>query len=187
MNCSLFKRNFSAYLDGELDNSLLASCESHLEQCPSCARLLAAYRTGIASLSESTGLQAPEGLFERVLAGVSPKRVNRGVQWRTAGFWVPLAAAAMLILALSFSMYQSGGVNPAASLEVAALDSTLDVVTGQLIAEQNKTPQAHARAIKAYLTSYSPEESADGEASLSYGVSHHPDLVEGGVHTPRAE
>ena len=187
MNCNYFKQNFSAFIDGGLDKSRLALCESHLEKCPSCARFLAAYRTGVASLSEGTGLQAPEDLFERVLAGVSPKRMNNDIQWRTAGFWVPLAAAAMLILALSVSMYQGGGVRPEVNLEVAALDSTLDLVTVQLIAEQNKTPQAHARAVKAYLTSYSPDESSDGEASLSYGVSHHPDLVEGGVHTARAE
>ena len=187
MNCSYFKRNFSAFLDGGLDKSGQALCESHLEQCPSCARFLAAYRTGIASLSENTGLQAPEDLFERVLAGVSPKRMNNVIPWRTAGFWIPLAAAAMLILALSVSMYQGGGARPAANLEVAALDSTLDVVTMQLITEQHRTPQAHARAVKAYLTSYSPNEVGDGEASLSYGVSHHPDLVEGGVHIARAE
>ena len=186
MDCSTFKTNFSAYLEGELDKETQASCQSHLKQCTSCSRLVAAYRSGVTVLSEIPEFEAPEDLFQRVMASVEQPEEASVIRWRRPRFWVPVAAAAALVFALTFSFFQSERIGSGAYSELAVVDSTMDLVTMQMLEEmpqyaQESNKKARARA---YLASYTTDESADEEAVLSYGVSRHPVFIESGVASP---
>ncbi len=186
MDCSTFKNNFSAYLERELDKNTLASCESHLKQCPGCSRLVAAYRSGITVLSEITELEATEDLFERVMAAVKQPQEAKIIRWGRPRILVPVAAAATLVFALTFSFFHSGRIDSAAYSELAVVDSTMDLVTVQMLEEMPQyTRESNKRArARAYLASYTPDETGDEEAVLSYGVSRHPVFVESGVSSP---
>lgn len=186
MDCNNFKAVFSTYLENELDKNTLASCELHLEQCPSCSRLVAAYRSGITVLSEITELEAPEDLFERVMTAVEQPREVEVVRWRRPRIWVPVAAAATLVFALTFTLFQSEKIGSGAYSELAVVDSTMDLVTAQMLEEMPVYTQKSNKKTRtrAYLAAYSPDETGDGEAMLSYGVSHHPVFIESGVSSP---
>jgi|GEM_PF-4376999 predicted anti-sigma-YlaC factor YlaD len=186
MDCQNFKTNFSAYIDRELDEKTLAGCESHLRQCASCSRLVAAYRSGISVLSEITELEAPEDLFERVMAAVEQPQEAKVIRWGRPRVWVPVTAAATLVFALTLSLFRSGEIDSGAYSELAVVDSTMDLVTVQMLEEMpqyTQKPSKKARA-RAYLASYIPDETGDEEAVLSYGVSRHPVFIESGVGSP---
>ena len=179
MNCRDFKNNFSAFIDSGLSGGLLAEAERHVNECKACARLLDAYRAGIGVFRAEREIEPPEDMFERVMAEVNSSAGPAKV--------VPLypmlkrnvmAAAAVLMIALLGSLIFTGGDR----IEVAwnpAVDSTIDVVNADEILPSPvvETVAARRPAQKAYLTSFNSDE----EATLSYGVSHHPLIVESGV------
>ena len=186
MDCHNFKNNFSAYIERELDEKTLAGCESHLRQCASCSRLVAAYRSGITVMSEITELEAPEDLFERVMSSVEQPQQTRVIRLRNPSFWVPVAAAAILVFALTVSFFHSGKIGSGTYSDLAVVDSTMDMVTMQMLEEMPEyTEESGKKArARAYLASYTPGETEDEEAVLSYGVSRHPVFIESGVSSP---
>jgi len=187
MDCSTFKANFSAYLERELDKEALASCDSHLKQCINCSRLVAAYRSSITVLSsEITELEAPVDLYQRVMASVGQTQEVRVIRWRRPRLWVPVAATAALVFALTFSLFQSERIGSGAYSELAMMDSTMDMVTAQMLKEmpQHGLESSKKARARAYLASFTPDKSADEEAVLSYGVSRHPVFIVSGVASP---
>ena len=70
MNCARFEQ---LYLDGPPDNYTRALLESHVRECPDCARLLAAHRLVLSGLSAVEPVPAPSGFEERVMAAVAAK------------------------------------------------------------------------------------------------------------------
>jgi len=184
MNCSAFKNNFSAYLERELDKNTFSSCESHLKQCASCSRMVAVYRSGISALAEIPELEVREDLFDRIAAAVGQSPQEAEIRhWKRPRIWVPVAAAAALVFAITFSLFQTAGIDSTAYSELAVVDSTMDLVTVQMLEELPQYSQISTKKkrTRAYLTSYTPEETEDEEAVLSYGVSRHPVLIESGV------
>lgn len=180
MNCSNFKKRFSAYIDGELNRESVAELESHLEKCSGCAGLLSAYRTGVDSLKRSVEIEPPGDMFERVMAAVDSGRTTAEViPLRASVSRRVLAAAAVVLIALTGSVLFDGGDRSDLAW-TPAVDSTVDVVNAdeiQPLDAQEETAKAPRPAQKAYLTSYN----SDDEPAFSYGVSSHPVIVESGV------
>ena len=176
MNCSTFKANFSAYLEGELAPDVAAACDEHLDACQACAGLMKAYRAGIGSFGQLAEIDPPADLFERVMEVVNQPAPAGFSRLPVTKAWVPLAAAAGLILALTFGLFQPNVDNFDLAIDEIPVDSTMDMVTVQMLKERPKEKRT-LPAQKAYLASYNP----DDEAVLSYGVSRHPVIVESGV------
>jgi len=179
MNCSGFKLHFSAYIDGGLSDDIAVEVEKHLDNCPACAGLLGAYRTGIDVFRAGAEIEPPADMFDRVMAEV------RGTAPRAQ--IVPLypekrrnvlAAAAVVSIAMIGSLLFTGGDRVEVSWN-PAVDSTIDVVNADEIipAPESESIAVRKPAQKAYLASYSGDE----EPSFSYGVSNHPLIVESGV------
>ncbi|MBW7997231.1 MAG: hypothetical protein FVQ81_11810 [Candidatus Glassbacteria bacterium] len=179
MNCSSFKIQFSAYLDGELSGDAFAEIEAHLEKCAGCSGMLQAYRSGVSSLKRSVEIEPPADMFERVMAEVnSGAQAAKVVPLRSSGRRIVLAAAAVVLIALAGSLFFTGGDRVDVSW-TPAVDSTVDVVNADEI-QLHPAPEAGKlkRPVqKAYLASYH----YDDEPLFSYGVSNHPVIVESGV------
>ena len=179
MNCSGFKINFSAYLDGELPSASVDEIESHLENCSVCAGMLNAYRSGLHSLRHSVEIEPPPDMFERVMAAVDQSgRQARVIPLRGTATRNSFAAAAVIMIALVGSLLFTGGDRNSVAWS-PAVDSTIDVVNAMEIPEiEPPTAEPVKRtAQKAYLASFNP----DDEPSFSYGVSNNPVIVESGV------
>ena len=178
MKCSKFLRNFSDYLEGELDPETLSTFEAHLRQCPNCSRLVSAYRNGVAFLPEMPLLEPPADLYQRVATAVSQPHQAWVVRLRRPRFWVPAAAAAAVLTALlSFSFHSS---NESAFLnDLAVVDSTMDVVNLPVMEKYSQSLQEQQLAKTVRLVSYTPVEE---EPVLSYGVSRHPVFIVSGVY-----
>jgi hypothetical protein len=179
MNCSNFKIQFSAYIDGGMPDDIRAEAENHLKSCPDCAGMLEAYRTGIIAFRNTAEIEPPADMFERVMA-----EVNGGAQARVVPLRAPvrrnvLAAAAVVMLALMGSLFFTGGERVEVALN-PPVDSTMDVVNAEDIIPvvDSKSETVKRPAQKAYLASYNSDE----EPSFSYGVSNHPLIVESGVN-----
>ena len=178
MNCSDFKMQFSAYIDGLMPEDIRAEAENHLKTCPECAGLLEAYRTGVVAFRNAADIEPPADMFERVMADVNASSSAKIVPLRKPIRRNVLAAAAVVAIALLGSLIYTGGDR----VEIAwnpGVDSTMDVVNAEKIlpAVDTRSEKARRPAQKAYLASYSGDE----EASFSYGVSNHPLIVESGV------
>jgi hypothetical protein len=188
MNCSKFLSRFSSYIEGELDQKALSLSEEHLKECPRCSRLVASYRAGVKVMTEQPELDVPSDLFARVKdAAVSGKGDPRVIPFKKPLFWVPAAAAAMLIVALSVSYLFQPTFERHPFAKIAAMgDSTvavMDVVNVQLLdwnnypdKDQPVEKKSHVSG-KARLVSFNPED----EVVLSYEVSRNPVIILSGV------
>jgi hypothetical protein len=178
MNCSNFKENFSAYIDGGLSAGLQTEAENHLKSCRACAGMLEAYQAGIGIFRKATEIDPPDDMFERVMAEVNGSAPARVIPLRQPVRRNVLAAAAVVMIALMGSLIFTGSDR----VEITwnpGVDSTMDVVNAEEIIPDMKSKDNEVRrpAQKAYLAAYNGEE----EPSFSYGVSNHPLIVESGV------
>jgi len=97
----------AAYQDGKLHDQQRGVAEAHLAACDRCLGQLAAMSRSATAQEAETGVPASliaraEALFTPPARGTAPTR------WRWA---VPLAAAAVLFLALTQMLDPSGGLN----------------------------------------------------------------------------
>ena len=193
MDCREFLRHFSSLCDRELDSKTTSSCEAHLRQCPSCQRLFKAYKTGVEQFNALPSLEVPEDLYQRVIASVDRQPEVKVIPWKKPVFWVPAAAAAIVLFVLSFTLFQPSG-DVTSYWNLSAVDPTMDVVDMQHWSEFEQADNYVTGSAKARLASWEPtedspelnkfafEENYDGEdAVFSYGVSRHPVIVLGGV------
>lgn len=89
----------SAYLDGDLPPGERAALEAHLQACDNCRAILADLRLVVAQARSLPDLPPTRDLWPAVserTSGVVPLRAGRG---RPGPGWLPLAAAATLLLA----------------------------------------------------------------------------------------
>ena len=59
-------RDFSAFVDGELDDGRTLEVRVHLDDCEPCLRHLAAYRRGLAIYRSGSDDEAPIDFYERI-------------------------------------------------------------------------------------------------------------------------
>jgi anti-sigma factor (TIGR02949 family) len=111
MECSEASKYLQVYLDGEFDEAERRDMEAHLAACPTCqkqAELERRFRESVRSRLAAP--VAPEGLRERVRAGMAAepeaRRIPRSLLWGS------LPAAAALLLVLSFTWTVTSGFSP---------------------------------------------------------------------------
>jgi len=98
MNCAQARRLFGAYWDDDTSQAERECVESHFVACPACRREYEEFSRVLELTGSLPRVEASPGLLERTLArarraALAPDRLPRaGVQW------VPVTAAAALLL-----------------------------------------------------------------------------------------
>lgn len=99
MNCRHAHRLFGAYWDDEITQAEREWLESHFAGCESCRTAYEGFSRPLEALAGLPRIEAPPGFAERVLArvrhaGSAPDHLPQ----TTASVWVPVTAAAALLL-----------------------------------------------------------------------------------------
>ncbi len=93
--CDRFWLEVSNYIDNEVDPSLRAELDAHLQECPSCRSVLEGTRNVIQLYGDERLFQVPLGFSGRLRR----KLVRPQPVWQTPGFgWVFAAAALVLVV-----------------------------------------------------------------------------------------
>jgi anti-sigma factor RsiW len=138
-SCLEIQPHLSEYLDGDLSHALRSDVERHLGRCLTCSRELKEMR---AIVEKARGLpreiRPRSDLWPAIEARLSGTRPFRSTSTPTAdrgrAWWLQLAAACLLVLAVPLSIWWFGW--PAAGPEPAPLaDATADPATMVLRAE----------------------------------------------------
>jgi anti-sigma factor RsiW len=127
MSCSNVEKQLDDYLDGELSEEDRHSVEKHLETCLSCNRSLEQLGSLVESARRLSSEIEPErelwpGIESRIAtplaSGGIPERRRTPSRWALS--WNPLAAAAVLLLAVALPLtFWQLGRDPAAEPPVA--------------------------------------------------------------------
>ena len=127
MDCTKYIELMSAALDGECTAAERRELDAHLAVCPECAALFEILSAN-AKAARELDCEVPAGLKERILNNLprqeQPKKQGKVIHWKR---WIPVAAAACLVLVVSLVPSALGGgsaapkadnANPASSLSV---------------------------------------------------------------------
>lgn len=102
MTCTEFDQLLDRYLDESLDATRRAELESHLRGCESCRNLTAQMREVLASAGTlPRSIRPPRDLWPDIAARLASRATQppvRSIPWRR---WVPLAAAAVLLITVT--------------------------------------------------------------------------------------
>jgi hypothetical protein len=182
MDCRTFKKLFSPFLDGALDESNSAVAREHLSVCPFCARLVSAYRAGTDNLARTRQIDPPDDLFDAVMSAVKTrpatalKHPGGALALLRPRFVLPGLAAAALALAFGFFL-RTGGPEPREAQYYTLVDSTMDMINYQ-VAEQLARKENTQRMKAVQLASFAPSEEETAQKS---GVNRHPVIILSGV------
>jgi anti-sigma factor RsiW len=105
MNCKENHKYLDAYLDGELEPSLMLEVETHLEACDGCQSLVLVKRRLIVELSLMGTVKAPDHLRRRIEFMRNGRNRLRN---RVLAAAVPLAAAASLLVIFTIQRSPAG-------------------------------------------------------------------------------
>lgn len=117
----------SAVLDGECTAEERRALDSHLAVCPECGALFEILSAN-AKAARELDCEMPADLKERILNHLprqeQPKKQGKVIHWKR---WIPVAAAACLVLVVSLVPFASRGGNAASEMANAnpALSSSL--------------------------------------------------------------
>lgn len=92
MNCHTFHNRISAYLDHELTGQQMIAMREHLSHCDACRDELEAIRKVSTLFVETTSMDAPEGLEDRILQAVHASAQQKPK--RAASLMIATASAA---------------------------------------------------------------------------------------------
>ena len=102
MTCTELDQLLDAYLAGTLEATRRANLEAHLAGCESCRTLTGQMRAVLASAATlPRSIRPPRDLWPDIadrLASRTTRRPVRSIPWRR---WAPLAAAAVLLIAVT--------------------------------------------------------------------------------------
>ncbi len=114
MKCECASKHLGAYVDGELEASLLVEFDEHLEACAPCRELLEFEVVSRDWIKTSLQATAPSGLAAKVQAGLDrEEEPDISLSWRM----VPAAAAAAALIFGGASWYSHLQAGDAAALE----------------------------------------------------------------------
>ena len=104
MNCAQVRAHLGDHLEGDLDGSVRAQVDGHLEACPNCANELQELRSTVALVRSLPDLAAPVGLADAVMRRIEDgegrrQRLSFSVRrWIDPRLALPLAAGVAGIL-----------------------------------------------------------------------------------------
>jgi anti-sigma factor RsiW len=155
MSCTEYRPSLSELVDGTLTGGARTSIESHLESCASCRAVLADLRRLREASRALPRMTPPEALWQKVRAAVDleaaaasslareapdgrrvtawTRKLATPLPWPA---WGTLAAAAVLVLAVSAGLFyylrpapkvQQAAAHPAAAQTVQSIEADLDV------------------------------------------------------------
>jgi len=105
MNCATFDHQLDAWIDGTLDPAVAREMDRHLASCEGCRAATADMRAVLkAAAALPTSIAPPRNLWPEIAArleGAAPARNIRRIPWRR---WAPLAAAAVLLVAVTATL-----------------------------------------------------------------------------------
>lgn len=169
MNCDKYLELMSAALDGECTAEERRELDGHLAVCPECARLFRILSANSKAARE-LDCEVPADLKTRIMSSLpeQEKTTKQGkiIHWKR---WVPVAAAACLVLVISLIPGGLGGATmneaaPVASSIVEARDGTAyGLVDEPLCHESNAgallsdAPQEPENADPAHCAIYNPQ------------------------------
>jgi anti-sigma factor RsiW len=152
MNCDMFQENASRFMDGSLDAAGQAALFAHLSACADCRSFLA-LSVRAREVMQKDLVDLPEGLEEELFERLARRPVVKVLRHDPAApFWRrevrfswPLAAAAMLIVALASVLFsvlflRSNPVSP--TLE-SVLGKAADARGRQAVVVIYQLPEEH--------------------------------------------
>jgi mycothiol system anti-sigma-R factor len=103
MICGEVEELIHGYLDNELDLVRTLEIEHHLEDCPACLRVFEGYQSVRSAIHRgSLFYEAPGDLRKRVRIALHQANQAESpafrTPWRLRPIWIPLAAAALILL-----------------------------------------------------------------------------------------
>lgn len=102
MNCAKIKRELVAYLDGELSERKVSALRSHLEQCPACKLEAEKLSASATFLDEIEDIEPGPDFLKKVMVRTRSLPVMLPARRLfVVRKLIPVAAAAMIILAVS--------------------------------------------------------------------------------------
>lgn len=102
MECSLFRRKYSAYRDGH-DPELAADMDDHIDSCPACAAFDRAVREGIETLRGEQVVPSPDFRHRLRLRLASTESVPDPLPPRVSP-WAATVAAGLFIALIGLSL-----------------------------------------------------------------------------------
>jgi anti-sigma factor RsiW len=120
MSCQHYLGEINAWVDGTLDRVERREIEDHLAACEAC-RALAADLQRVRELGgRLERMTPPPALWERISGEIGREPRKKPVLRRVV--WMPLAAAAVLALAIGFTAWRQQPSAPAARPDQTAVD-----------------------------------------------------------------
>lgn len=168
MDCEQYLERMSAALDGECTAEERRALDDHLAVCPACAEL---FRTLSANARAARELDCdvPADLKTRIMRSLpeqeKPARQGKVIRWKR---WVPVAAAACLVLVVSLLPVASNGNAgearaPAASF---ALSGAYENAADTTVAEE---PACVPSSVPVPIPSQEPPASVESSVPQVYG------------------
>jgi anti-sigma factor RsiW len=115
MSCERYHETIGAWVDGTLDVVERREIEDHLAVCAGCSALARDLERLRALAQNLDRLTPPDALWNRIAAETEAS--PRGPSRRVWTVWMPLAAAAVVLLAVALSFWRPAGSSFGASTE----------------------------------------------------------------------
>jgi TolA-binding protein len=181
MNCEQTRENLAAYIDGELDEEMVAGIQAHLEGCEGCRDELEMLRQTARALEGFLEPRAmKESVAESVLATLASQKGRRRVPLRTRLAWALTGAAAAVFVLAIFGFFGSQQLQPQPVFADEIVDEaladhtkTMELFKKQVVNSAVRDPETEIRFIRIELElSGLKEKTARLEKLLS--CSRHP-------------
>ena len=169
MTCTACLDALNDLVDGALDGDGRREVEAHLQTCASCAAVrdeLARIRQLAASLDR---LPPPPALWGRVQAATVDRRTSEPEAWYLRrSFWMPLATAACLVLAVAIVyVIQQRGVGTAGPAGTAVVTVSEHPELQSVATELQKAEEHYENAVRGLERLASDKQVLDPQVAAS--------------------
>ena len=155
MSCEQFEPLIGELVDGTLDGTPRHTLEAHLTTCPTCARLVEELLVVRRAARGLAPLAPPASAKSRIAETLARERVAADAPKSWRRLWLPLAAAAVLAIAVTGAvMLVRSPASPTAPTATASAPAAMDPATatpaeliGSVEAELQQTERHLERAV----------------------------------------
>lgn len=159
MNCEQTRENLAAFIDGELDEGMVAEIQAHLEGCEGCRDELEMLRQTARALEGFLEPRAmKESVAENVLSALASQKGKRRVPLRTRLAWALTGAAAAVFVLAIFGFFGSQEFQPQTVFADEIVDEaladhtkTMELFKKQVVNSAVRDPETEIRFIRIEL------------------------------------